>query len=129
MSGIKSHNLSPINTTKEINILLCDQEYNKKDVAVFREILTNIEETCPIVTLENVTTIDPCQAVTTSDGTNKNKVYEQVCLGGTFDRLHNGHKILLNEAVLRCSRKLTVGVTDTNMLLCKYTETCIMYNF
>jgi phosphopantetheine adenylyltransferase len=47
------------------------------------------------------------------------KMYENVVLGGTFDRLHAGHKILLSEAVLRCTRKLTVGVADTGMLQCK----------
>jgi len=47
------------------------------------------------------------------------KMYENVVLGGTFDRLHAGHKILLSEAVLRCTRKLTVGVADTSMLKCK----------
>jgi phosphopantetheine adenylyltransferase len=46
-------------------------------------------------------------------------VYENVILGGTFDCLHAGHKILLSEAVLRCTRKLTVGVTDAAMLKCK----------
>ncbi|KYQ56622.1 Bifunctional coenzyme A synthase [Trachymyrmex zeteki] len=44
------------------------------------------------------------------------KTYKNVVLGGTFDRLHNGHKILLSEAALRCTEKLTVGVTDTNMI-------------
>ena len=29
------------------------------------------------------------------------KVYENVCLGGTFDRMHDGHKILLSQAALR----------------------------
>ena len=29
------------------------------------------------------------------------KNYNNVCLGGTFDRIHNGHKILLSEAALR----------------------------
>ncbi|XP_011308959.1 bifunctional coenzyme A synthase [Fopius arisanus] len=44
------------------------------------------------------------------------KVWDRVVLGGTFDRLHNGHKILLSEAVLRCREKLTVGVTDETMI-------------
>lgn len=43
------------------------------------------------------------------------KVYDNVCLGGTFDRIHNGHKILLTNAILRCKKKLTVGVTDESM--------------
>lgn len=45
--------------------------------------------------------------------------YDSVVLGGTFDRLHHGHKILLSEAVLRCCKKLTVGVTDVPMLKSK----------
>lgn len=44
------------------------------------------------------------------------KTYEYVALGGTFDRLHNGHKILLSEAVLRATKHVTVGVTDVNMI-------------
>lgn len=47
------------------------------------------------------------------------KVYENVCLGGTFDRIHDGHKILLSQAVLRCSGKLTIGVTSESMLTSK----------
>lgn len=47
------------------------------------------------------------------------KQYEYVALGGTFDRLHNGHKILLSQAVLRSTKHLTVGVTDVNMIQCK----------
>lgn len=48
------------------------------------------------------------------------KTYEYVALGGTFDRLHNGHKILLSQAVLRSSKHVTVGVTDVNMIKCKF---------
>ena len=43
------------------------------------------------------------------------KLYQNVVLGGTFDRLHNGHKILLTEALLSCSKKITVGVTNEAM--------------
>lgn len=42
--------------------------------------------------------------------------YNSVVLGGTFDRLHVGHKILLSEAALRAHKRLVVGVTDVNMI-------------
>lgn len=44
---------------------------------------------------------------------------DSVVLGGTFDRLHVGHKMLLTEAVLRAKKRVVVGVTDVNMLQCK----------
>jgi bifunctional ADP-heptose synthase (sugar kinase/adenylyltransferase) len=44
------------------------------------------------------------------------KKYQNVVLGGTFDRLHVGHKILLSEAALRAQKRLVVGVTDVNMI-------------
>lgn len=43
------------------------------------------------------------------------KMYKTVVLGGTFDRIHTGHKILLTEAVLRATNRLVVGVTDESM--------------
>lgn len=43
------------------------------------------------------------------------KYYNSVCLGGTFDRLHNGHKVLLSQACLVSQGKVTVGVTDSVM--------------
>jgi bifunctional ADP-heptose synthase (sugar kinase/adenylyltransferase) len=45
--------------------------------------------------------------------------YNNVVLGGTFDRLHIGHKILLSEAALRAKSRLVVGVTDVNMIASK----------
>lgn len=45
---------------------------------------------------------------------------DSVVLGGTFDRLHVGHKLMLTEAVLRARRRVVVGVTDTNMLKSKW---------
>ncbi|XP_074659006.1 bifunctional coenzyme A synthase-like [Tubulanus polymorphus] len=38
-----------------------------------------------------------------------------VVCGGTFDRLHNGHKILLSIGLMLASKSLTVGVTDGDM--------------
>ncbi|CRK99796.1 CLUMA_CG013104, isoform A [Clunio marinus] len=48
-----------------------------------------------------------------------NPCYNSVVLGGTFDRLHVGHKILLSEAALRAKKRLVVGVTDVNMITSK----------
>lgn len=45
--------------------------------------------------------------------------YNSVVLGGTFDRLHIGHKILLSEAAMRSQKRLVVGVTDVNMIASK----------
>ncbi|KAF0314173.1 Bifunctional coenzyme A synthase [Amphibalanus amphitrite] len=42
-------------------------------------------------------------------------VYDKVALGGTFDGIHNGHKVLLTAGLMRCRQELTVGVTDGQM--------------
>ena len=42
--------------------------------------------------------------------------YDTVVLGGTFDYLHSGHKILLSMAAWFCSKRLTVGVSGTHLL-------------
>jgi len=48
--------------------------------------------------------------------TNPMPKYEIICLGGTFDQLHNGHKKLLTVAMHMCTKKLIIGVTGTEML-------------
>ena len=42
--------------------------------------------------------------------------YDHVALGGTFDHLHVGHKILLSCATWICSKKLTCGVMNPDAL-------------
>ncbi|XP_037077042.1 LOW QUALITY PROTEIN: bifunctional coenzyme A synthase-like, partial [Pollicipes pollicipes] len=42
-------------------------------------------------------------------------VFGKVALGGTFDQIHTGHKLLLTAGLLHCSQELTVGVTDDAM--------------
>jgi pantetheine-phosphate adenylyltransferase len=43
-------------------------------------------------------------------------LFPVVALGGTFDHLHAGHKILLSMAAFIASTKLIVGVTDDALL-------------
>eukprot|EP00760_Papus_ankaliazontas_P034949 PhM_4_TR755/c0_g1_i1/m.95638/K02201/E2.7.7.3B; pantetheine-phosphate adenylyltransferase len=42
--------------------------------------------------------------------------YGYVAMGGTFDRLHHGHKVLLTMALLHTTRRLRIGVTSPAML-------------
>lgn len=44
------------------------------------------------------------------------QMYGKTILGGTFDHLHNGHKIFLSSAVLCTKQQLVIGVTDGAML-------------
>ena len=43
------------------------------------------------------------------------KIYQNIVLGGTFDRIHAGHKILFTTSLLRCQNEITVGITDGEM--------------
>lgn len=45
--------------------------------------------------------------------------YQVTALGGTFDHIHDGHKILLTVAAFITSSRLIVGVTDQDLLLKK----------
>uniref|UniRef100_UPI00358F2061 bifunctional coenzyme A synthase isoform X2 n=1 Tax=Myxine glutinosa TaxID=7769 RepID=UPI00358F2061 len=42
--------------------------------------------------------------------------YNDVVLGGTFDRLHNGHKSLLATACLLARKRLLIGIADKDLL-------------
>lgn len=53
-------------------------------------------------------------------GDTASSVVDNVVLGGTFDRLHLGHKLLLTEAVIRARERLVVGVTDAGMVKCTH---------
>lgn len=42
----------------------------------------------------------------------RRKHYKKACLGGTFDRIHGGHKLLLTHAV-SISEELVIGVVKS----------------
>ena len=44
------------------------------------------------------------------------QVYPNVVLGGTFDRPHVGHLVMLSAALLRCSDRLVCGMADGPLL-------------
>ncbi|CAF4738065.1 unnamed protein product [Rotaria sp. Silwood2] len=89
----------------------------------FRELDQNFELR---IIAEKETTEDPsADKVPTFDNdllnTGSTRQYSRGVLGGTFDRLHNGHKLLLTESALLCDEKIVVGVTDDVMIQNKIT--------
>ena len=50
------------------------------------------------------------------------RLYEGVILGGTFDQLHSGHKLLISAAVFCCrgDNTVTIGITHPDMSADKY---------
>lgn len=48
--------------------------------------------------------------------TGRSTMFKNVCLGGTFDGIHAGHKLLFNEATKITKERLVVGVTDGPMI-------------
>jgi len=107
------HSLSTIKTKKPVEIVIFDQLYTKEETNSFIDCLANRSTTYSTVTYNDDQDQNNCKDIEYAQDL---KVYKNVVLGGTFDRLHNGHKIMLSEAVLRCTEKLTVGVTDINMI-------------
>ncbi|KAH7889630.1 hypothetical protein F5I97DRAFT_1845899 [Phlebopus sp. FC_14] len=58
----------------------------------------------------------PTVSVCTQTRTHLRALYPVVALGGTFDHLHAGHKILLSMAAWITEVKLIVGLTDEKLL-------------
>ena len=73
---------------------------------------------CEDIAVDREIVVDSTDLVQT-DVEEPSVLYHHVVLGGTFDRLHPGHKILLSEALLRCDTRLTVGVTAPGLLKSK----------
>ncbi|XP_076750174.1 bifunctional Phosphopantetheine adenylyltransferase - Dephospho-CoA kinase isoform X2 [Xylocopa sonorina] len=115
LTTMKNPNISIINTKKPVEIVIFDQICSKKEADSFiQDYLANTSMGCNFITFNDDQKLEKADEVTPC--VNEEKTYKNVILGGTFDRIHNGHKIFLSEAILRCTEKLTVGVTDTNML-------------
>lgn len=105
---------APHVTSKPVDILLFDRRFDEDESIQ----LMDRYQTRQIIELSNDSD--------TNDDLNDWRNYDTgdieadtVAVGGTFDRLHVGHKILLTEAALRAKKILLVGVSDIDMLQTK----------
>ncbi|GJQ85440.1 hypothetical protein Trydic_g23865 [Trypoxylus dichotomus] len=112
ISGLKYKNLEHIRTSRPIDLVIFDQKHPEKDIDNFMKCrIKNVAQGCTFLTTDSGPIEEP--VVDPIEDTN---VYKHSVLGGTFDQLHTAHKLLLTEASLRATDKITVGVTDENML-------------
>lgn len=112
---------TPIVLKPSVDVLLFDNgisndetnkfmnRYNTTNVIQFSKTDINEAKTKETVNNYNETEVTEYKLNDMAEG-------DSVVLGGTFDRLHIGHKILLTEAVLRARKRVIVGVTDVNMI-------------
>ncbi|KAI7878156.1 Nucleotidylyl transferase [Lichtheimia hyalospora FSU 10163] len=94
-------------TTQDLNeVQQLNTERHKRDIQALE-----------VVTLPGLTH-QPIQQGA-QDVTEKLDGFDRVAVGGTFDHLHAGHKILLTMTALLANKSVVVGVTDDVMLQSK----------
>lgn len=121
LCGLKGTLDSQITTKRPVDVIFYDDHIKSEQLHHVMSSLSNKSPNCKTVF------VAPNETYNSNDTKEnnqydemENELYESVVLGGTFDRLHKGHKILLSTAALKCTKKLTVGVTDISMLNCKF---------
>lgn len=120
LCGLKGTLDPQIATKRQVDVIFYDDLIKSEQLNFVVSSLTNKSPDYKTVFVEpNDDDGSVDTKVVTQKNQSGNKPHKRVVLGGTFDRLHNGHKILLSTAALNCTKKLTVGVTDISMLKCK----------
>ncbi|KAJ6642170.1 Bifunctional coenzyme A synthase [Pseudolycoriella hygida] len=112
-NNLKSN--SPKKLTDKFDVLLFDNCFSESETIS----ISKIFESKKILQLSDEKSSNTASFDSDIATDDNGEVYENVVLGGTFDRLHAGHKILLTEAVLRAKKRVVVGVTDDNLVKSK----------
>lgn len=118
LTNLKDPDNSKLVTSKPVEIVYFDSSCSSAAVEAFMDkYVTNKSQNYRSVSFQ---AINDESNFTFSEiaGSDDFSCYNNVVLGGTFDKLHIGHKILLSEAILRCRKRLTVGVTCDSLLQC-----------
>lgn len=118
LSNLRNPSLKVI-TNKPIEIVYFDSSFST--LAVDKYVQNYVETRSAdylIVSVPSYGENNDCFVAETVE--NEYQMFDYVVLGGTFDKLHVGHKVLLSEAVMKCKKKLTVGVSGEELLKSKH---------
>lgn len=120
LCGLKGVLGSQIATKRPVDVIFYDDHIKSEQLDRVVSSLSNKSPNCKTVLVQSSEDVGSNDAEENAKYDKpESELFENVVLGGTFDKLHNGHKILLSTAALKCTKKLTVGVTDISMLKCK----------
>lgn len=110
--------LQSLKLCKPVDMIFSDEHQPE----ICEKLRTALNISKPTIFLQETTNMDFQTPNDNSDSLQPSniKVYPNVVLGGTFDRIHIGHKIFLTQAVLRTCKRLVVGVTTAAMTKSKY---------
>lgn len=81
--------------------------------------LSDLDKKLICLTDEDPTTGNNAPNMFSSSNTEKKndfQTYAEVVLGGTFDHLHSGHRLLLSVSALLCEKRITVGLSEGPLL-------------
>ncbi|KAK3861682.1 hypothetical protein Pcinc_032384 [Petrolisthes cinctipes] len=120
LAGFKSLSEIPLKTSSRIDAVLFDHAWKGSELvnleARYRSFIISkdrqiflLDENCP-------TEGEGTELHDNMKNAKANKIYPSVVIGGTFDCIHVGHKILLSEALLRCQNRFTIGVSEGPLL-------------
>ena len=76
---------------------------------------SNLESKFQKIEVDRESEVDPCAGRDPSFL----RSYSDTALGGTFDNIHNGHRLLLTHSSLITDRRILVGVADGPLLTSK----------
>lgn len=114
LTGFKGLATVPLKTNHAVQKVMIDA-FPKERLPIFRNRYKSfLNDAEPIVLLHEEDALE-VDNIAENGGTN-GKIYKDIVAGGTFDRIHSGHKILLSEGLLRCTRKFTIGMADGPLL-------------
>ena len=119
ISGYSTNSYPPLSATVDALLSTCPDLQSVSVLPSYAYLKSRVTElsNTPFVHINT----DPSLAHPTSDNTMADETdgkgtYNTVALGGTFDRIHGGHNLLLAYSAYLCSNRIIVGVSDGPLL-------------